>query len=53
MKDALNLILGPYTPDLTAEGLAQVDWPWIAGAILVIVSVYCIFKFVGGIFRAK
>ena len=53
MRDALISILGPYTPDLTAEGLAQVDWPWVLSAVLVIAVIVSLMRFIGGVFRAK
>lgn len=44
LKDVLESIIGTYTPDLTAEGLSQVDWVWIASAVLLIGLVFGFFK---------
>lgn len=44
IKQVLESIIGTYTPDLTAEGLAQVDWVWIASAVLLIILVASFFK---------
>lgn len=43
-KDLLITFIGPYTPDLTASDWGQIDWPWIAGAILLIVLLVTFFK---------
>lgn len=53
-KDLLISYVGPYTPDLTANDWGQIDWVWIASAILLIVLVVTFFKairFVLGGFR--
>ena len=44
IKDFMESIIGTYTPDLTAEGLAQVDWVWIASAVLLLILVASFFK---------
>ena len=44
IKDVLLSIIGEYTPDITAEGIAQIDWVWIAGAVLLIGLICCFFK---------
>lgn len=44
IKDFLESVIGTYTPDLTAEGMAQVDWVWIASAVLLIILVASFFK---------
>lgn len=43
-KDLLITFIGPYTPDLTANDWGQIDWPWIAGAVLLIVLLVTFFK---------
>lgn len=43
-KDLLISVIGQYTPDLTAEGIAQIDWVWIASAVLVIALIIGFFK---------
>lgn len=34
-------------------GLAGMDWVWISGVVLFALSLYCIFRMIGGIFRWK
>ena len=34
-------------------GLAGVDWEWMAGVGLFCMSLYCIFRMIGGIFKWK
>lgn len=53
MKQALLDIIGAYTPDLTAEGLAQVDWAWVLSALLLILFIISLIKFLGGLLRVK
>lgn len=43
-KELLVEIIGDYTPDLTCEGFAQIDFVWVAGAVLFIGLVCCFFK---------
>ena len=43
-KDLLTTFIGTYTPDLTASDWGQIDWPWIMGAILLIVLIVTFFK---------
>ena len=40
LKDFFINFVGPYTPDLTQglEGIAQLDWAWIAGAALALMK---------------
>lgn len=40
-----------HTYEAVAQGVAGVDWPWVSGALLLIVVIFCIFKMLGGIFR--
>lgn len=44
LKDVLENIIGTYTPNLTAEGIAQIDWVWVAGSVLLIGLVFGFFK---------
>lgn len=32
-------------------GLAGLDWPWLAGAVLFAIMLFCLFKLLGGIWR--
>ena len=43
-KDLLITYVGPYTPDFTATDWGQIDWVWIASAILLIVLIVTFFK---------
>lgn len=52
-------LFGEYQPrtqtdgDVTSAvpGLAGVDWPWIASAVLFSICVFCVFRLIGGIFK--
>ena len=44
IKDWLISIIGPYTPDLTTTDCGQIDFVWIASAVLLIVLVVVFFK---------
>lgn len=44
IKQLLEAIIGVYTPNDTLEGIAQVDWVWVASAVLLIVMVVTFFK---------
>ena len=46
LKDVLESIIGTYEPNNTLEGLAQVDWVWIASAVLLIALVITFFKII-------
>lgn len=43
-KDLLTTYVGVYTPDYTASDWGQIDFAWIAGAILLIVLIVTFFK---------
>lgn len=32
-------------------GLAGLDWPWLCGAVLFVVMLFCLFKLLGGIWK--
>lgn len=44
IKEWLLYIIGPYSPDLTANDWGQIDFVWIASAVLLIVLVVVFFK---------
>lgn len=51
MIQYLNGLIGrAYTPG-SGDSIAQVDFEWIAGAVLVILMVYCVFRLVGSLFK--
>lgn len=43
-KDLLTTFVGTYTTDTTATDWGQIDWPWIMGAVLLIVLIITFFK---------
>lgn len=52
MTTIVSDLFGVYTPLMDATGvpvagLAGVDWPWITGAVLFIVTLTCVFKIIG------
>ena len=53
LKDFFINFVGPYTPDLTQglEGIAQLDWVWIAGAALALMMVGLFFKMIKSILK--
>lgn len=44
IKDWFLYIIGPYSPDYTASNFGQIDYVWIASAVLLIVLVVVFFK---------
>lgn len=55
LKDILIDLIGDYTPvvfdDIALQGAAGVDYPFIGSVLLVIVTVFCIWRLIGGWFR--
>ena len=56
MKAVIESIFGVYTPVTDAEGvvvsgMAGVDWPYIAGAVLFAIVLFCFFKLVGVVLK--
>lgn len=54
MRDLIIQILGEYTPSLSPDGevlggLYSLDFTWIAGAVLFGISLYCMYKILGGL----
>lgn len=49
-KDLLIDVIGTYSPDITANDWGQIDWVWIAGAVLFIVLVVTFFKAIRYVF---
>lgn len=46
----------PYTYSISGEdvipaGMAGVDWPWISGAVFFGITLYCVFRIIGGAFK--
>lgn len=44
IKQALIAVIGEYTPDSTLDGMAQMDWAWIASSVMFIVLMVTFFK---------
>lgn len=42
LKDLIVQIIGQYNPDITCEGIAQIDWVWV-GAFLILLNLTIIF----------
>lgn len=51
MKYMLDKLVGTYTPNLDAEGIAQIDWEYICGAIMCIVILITFFKAIRFVLR--
>lgn len=49
LKDFITTYVGSYVA--TGTGLAEADWEFIAGAVLLIVLIVCFFKSVRFVFR--
>lgn len=53
IRNFLATICGVYTPVVASDGsipsgLAGVDWPYVLTALLVIITIYSIFRIIGG-----
>lgn len=53
LKELLIQILGNYTINLNADGIAQIDFVWISSFILLSLGFYSLFRFIGGLFNAR
>ena len=60
MRDLILSLFGTYTPvtftdvdcvDVIPAGLAGVDWVWIGGLFLFSITLYCVFRILGGWFK--
>lgn len=59
MRDIIINLFGIYTPvtyndgvnDVIPSGMAGVDWTFIAGVFLFSLTLYCVFRVIGGIFK--
>lgn len=61
MRDLMINLFGAYTPvqyvtsagdTIIPAGLAGVDWIFVLGVALFGLSLYCIYRMIGGIFNA-
>lgn len=46
----IETLFGAYTP-YNADGIASVDWAWVADVALFAIVVVCFFKIVGGVIK--
>lgn len=55
LKNILIDLIGDYTPvvvdDLALHGAAGVDYAFVGCLLLVLITVYCIWRLIGGWFR--
>ena len=51
MKDVVEMILGAYVPLEDSLGAYHIDWPYLFGGILFCISVYSLFRIIGGLFK--
>ena len=62
MKTLLVNLFGTYVPtvytsvdnvDIIPDGLAGVDFVWCSGVFLFAITLYCVFRLIGGMFNVK
>lgn len=60
MKDLIVSLFGSYEPvtyvdtnglDIIPDGLSGVDWVFLSGVILFAITLYCVFRVIGGVFK--
>lgn len=55
LKDILVSLIGDYTPvivdNVPLQGSAGIDYVFVGSLALVLVTVYCIWRLIGGWFR--
>ena len=56
MRTVIESIFGVYVPvvnteGVALEGMAGVDWPYIAGVVLFAIVLLCFFKLVGVVLK--
>lgn len=60
MKDLIISLFGSYEPvvyqnldgvDVVASGMAGVDWVFLSGVVLFGITLYCVFRAIGGVFK--
>lgn len=52
LKDTLIQFIGTYVPQ-SGDGFGSVDWAWVLSALLLIIFVYSLIRFLGGLLRVK
>lgn len=60
MRDLILSLFGNYTPvtytdgnnvAVIPDGLAGVDLVWFSGVLLFAITLYCVFRILGGVFK--
>lgn len=51
MRDIIISLFGSYTPITGQTGIASIDFEWLTGTFLFALTLYCIFRLIGGIFK--
>lgn len=60
MRSIIVDLFGSYEPvvyqdadgiDIVASGMAGVDWTYLSGVILFGLTLYCVFRIIGGLLR--
>lgn len=60
MRSIIAELFGSYEPviyqdadgiDVVASGMAGVDWTFLSGVILFGLTLYCVFRIIGGLLR--
>lgn len=60
MRSIIVDLFGSYEPvvyqdadgiDIVASGMAGVDWSFLSGVILFGLTLYCVFRIIGGFFK--
>lgn len=60
MRSIIVDLFGSYEPvvyqdangtDIVASGMAGVDWSFLSGVILFGLTLYCVFRIIGGVFK--
>ena len=56
MKEVFVRLVGEYSPTIleNADGVVEVipDWAFILSAVALITIIFCLFRFIGGIFKS-
>lgn len=60
MRDIILSLFGTYNPvtytdgnsvAVIPNGVAGVDWVWLSGVLLFALTLYCVFRVLGGVFK--
>lgn len=50
MISAITNFLGAYT-QLNGDGIASINWPWILGAVLLVITIWFLYKIILVVFK--